>query len=365
MQASTRAIPRHYETFDTFINLKPLGKTVDFEWNFNTDLFQKETIQLRLNEFKQFLQGILVDVEKPIPELHLLPDFEMNQIHAFGQGDQVSFPLHQCLHELFAEQANRTPKKVAAKMTTGEQLTYEELNEKSDALARVFIKKNVQTGDFIGLCLERSMDMLVGIYGILKAGAAYVPIDPRNPKERIEFMLKDAGCQVVVTQEGMEGGLSFFEGEVVNTACTYDVNGPDLNRGDKERRGNSPIAQNPKTPKPNSHSPAYVIYTSGSTGTPKGVVVRHENAVNTLFAINRHLHISEESTVYSVSSMSFDMSIPDYFLTLVKGATLILADEETKKDGFDLRTSIENYRPTLMQATPTTWQILIAVRLAG
>ena len=92
MQASTRAIPRHYETFDTFINLKPLSKTVDFEWNFNTDLFRKETIQLRLQEFKQFLQSILEGGESPITELHLLPDFEYQQIHEFSKGEAVEIP---------------------------------------------------------------------------------------------------------------------------------------------------------------------------------------------------------------------------------------------------------------------------------
>ena len=344
MQASTKAIPRHYETFDTFINLKPAPQPagggesgVDFEWNFNTDLFRKETIQLRLQEFKQFLQSILEEAEAPIAQLRLLPDFESQQISAFGQGEKMDFPLHLCLHELFEKQVEKTPNNIAVKMTDGGQLTYQELNNKSNSIAHVLREKNVQPGDYVGLVIERSLDMIVSIYGILKAGAAYVPIDPRNPQDRIQFTLEDAGCEVVVVDKE----LPFFNGQMISPAdCGLRTADCGLSTA-------------------NSQLPAYIIYTSGSTGTPKGVVIRHENAVNTLFAINRMLEISGEGTVYSVSSQSFDMSIPDYFLTLMTGATLIVADENTKKDGFELRASLEHFQPTHMQATPTTWQILM------
>ena len=348
--ATTKAIPRHYETFDTFINLKPLrdqsgGATVDFEWNFNTDLFRKDTIQLRLQEFKQFLQSILEAGESPIAGLPLLPDFEKQQIIAFGQGEKVDFPFHLCLHELFERQVEKTPEHIAVKMTNGGQMTYRQLNDQANKFAFVLMTKGVRGGDFVGLIMERSLDMLVGIYGILKAGAAYVPVDPRNPQERIRFTLEDAGCKVVVADRSVES----FTGIVVHPAHS------------KELAAN-PGGASIQLPATNSQLPAYVIYTSGSTGTPKGALIRHENAVNTLFAINRYLKISGEDTMYSVSSQSFDMSIPDYFLTLMTGATLVLADENTKKDGFALRASLELHRPTHMQATPATWQILM---LAG
>ena len=341
MNAATRAIPKHYETFDTFINLKPLGKTVDFEWNFNTDLFKRETIQLRLQEFKQFLQGLLVEAEKPITELRLLPDFESQQIATFGTGEKMDFPLHQPLHELFEQQVGKTPNNIAVQLTNGGQLTYRELDEKANALAAVLLEKEVQAGDFVGLCMERSLDMLVGIYGILKAGGAYVPIDPRNPKERIQFILQDADCKILVTEKSTINSLPEFDGDLIFPSSIHHPS--------------STVHRPPST----VDCPAYIIYTSGSTGKPKGVVVRHENAVNTLFAINQHLGISEGDKMYSVSSMSFDMSIPDYFLTLMTGATLVMADEETKKDGFALKESLENIRPDFMQATPTTWQILM------
>ena len=112
-------------------------------------------------------------------------------------------------------------------------------------------------------------------------------------------------------------------------------------------------------------SNAYVIYTSGSTGKPKGVGIQHKSVVNTLFGINTHLEITSKDSFYSVSSMAFDMSIPDYFLSLTKGATLILAESATKKDGFLLKESIEKHKPTVMQATPTTWKILLLAGWTG
>jgi amino acid adenylation domain-containing protein len=355
LRASTRAIPRHYETFDTFINLKPqpsnpiegAGGGVDFEWNFNTDLFRHETIRLRLAEFERFLHGIVEEMDAPVTQLPLLPDFETKQLARFGLGEKADFPLHHCLHELFEAQASRTPDKTAVRFEN-QSLTYLELNARANSLAEILKEKGLQPGAFVGLCMERSLEMMLSIYAILKAGGAYVPIDPRNPKERIRFTLEDAGCNFLVTHSEVMKNLPVFQGE------TLFVDNLDLKRNSGNLTPHSSLLT--------AASPAYVIYTSGSTGQPKGVVIRHENAVNTLFAINKHLKINEKDTVFSVSSMSFDMSIPDYFLTLMTGATLILAGEETKKDGFALRESLELHRPTVMQATPTTWKILM---LAG
>lgn len=357
LQASTRAIPRHYETFDTFINLKPLGPTVDFEWNFNTDLFRRESIRLRLAEFELFLKNIVDSVfaasAVPIARLPLLPGAERLQLANFGQGEKANFPTERPLHELFAEQAARTPDKTAVQLESGNassRLTYIGLEVRSNGLAKQLQTIGVRPGDFVGICVDRSLEMMIAIYGVLKAGAAYVPIDPRNPADRIKLILQDAGCSCCIV----------LSGEVpvaVSSEKMERFQGLDLLKI-------SPPAVTPGVAAPFENA-AYVIYTSGSTGRPKGVSISHQNAVNTLFAINKHLNISEKDTIYSVSSMSFDMSVPDYFLTLISGATLVLAGEETKKDGFALRESVEHCRPTFMQATPTTWRILLLSGWAG
>ena len=353
LKASTRAIPRHYETFDTFINLKPLGDQVDFEWNFNTGLFRRETIRRRLAGFERFLQAIVEELEMPIARLTFLPDFESQQLAAFGQGEQAVFPLHRCLHRLFEEQVARTPGKTAARFEY-QSLTFRELNDRANFLAEVLMKKGLKPGTMAGLCMDRSLDMMVSIYAILKAGGAYVPVDPRNPVDRIRLILEDADCPILVTHSEVKDRLPSFPGEVIFADTLMAGNAYPGKRDVK----------NVEVPLTAQH-PAYVIYTSGSTGTPKGVAIRHENAVNTLFAINRILKMDETDTVFSVSSMSFDMSIPDYFLTLLTGATLVLAGEETKKDGFALLEALEEHRPTVMQATPTTWKILLMAGWKG
>ena len=359
LQASTRAIPRHYETFDTFINLKPLPTTpkgesggVDFEWNFNTDLFRRESIRLRLVEFEVFLRALVEGVSSSIGQLPILPDFEKVQLEKFGKGEVCgNFPLHDTLHGLFEKQVERTPDKIAVQFDN-QSLSYRQLNDQANAIAAHLIEKGLQPGSFVGLCMERGLEMMVSIYAILKAGGAYVPIDPRNPQDRIKLILEDAGCGFVLTQMAVAHLLPKFEGEVV------DVDGLDF----PSSKNLESLAATPIVNRQSSIVNAYVIYTSGSTGTPKGVAISHANAINTLFAINKQLKMNELDKVFSVSSMAFDMSIPDYFLALMTGATLILAGEETKKDGFALRDALEKHRPTVMQATPTTWKILL---LAG
>jgi amino acid adenylation domain-containing protein len=344
LTATTKAIPRHYETFDTFINLKPLGDQVDFEWNFNSDLFRRESIRQRLTEFEVFLTALVNDGEGPVFSKSILPDASAQLLGKFSKGDEADFPLHLTLHRLFEKQVEKTPGKTAV-VYDGQSLTYAELNHRANAIARHLTKNGMAPGAFASICMERSLDVLVSIYGVLKAGGAYVPIDPHNPKERLKLILEDSGCTLMLTQLEVLEQLPEFSG------VTLVVDELDLS-------GDLP---NPETAAA-SDQPAYVIYTSGSTGTPKGVAIRHESAVNTLHAINRHLEVGEKDTVFSVSSMAFDMSIPDYFLTMMTGATLVMAGEETKNDGFALREALEQHSPTLMQATPATWKILL---LAG
>ncbi|MBK8563870.1 MAG: amino acid adenylation domain-containing protein [Saprospiraceae bacterium] len=356
LRATTRAIPRHYETFDTFINLKPHGSTIDFEWNFNKDLFRNESIRTRLAAFEVFLKSIVETsltqfANLPICQFPILTEIEKRQLEKYGKGEfSGDFPLDDTLHGLFEKQVERTPNKVAVRFEN-QSLTYRQLNERANELAAQLIEKGMRPGSLVGLCLERSLEMMVSIYAILKAGGAYVPIDPRNPQVRIKLILEDADCGFVLTQKSVLHQLPSFAGHTV-------VVDKKEHSSIKNLTGQHPQVRITQSPIRN----AYIIYTSGSTGTPKGVAISHANAINTLFAINKQLKMNELDTVFSVSSMAFDMSIPDYFLTLMTGATLILADEATKRDGFALRESLEKQRPTVMQATPTTWKILL---LAG
>ncbi|MBI1227883.1 MAG: amino acid adenylation domain-containing protein [Bacteroidetes bacterium] len=352
LKASTRAIPKHYETFDTFINLKPLGDQVDFEWNYNTDLFRQESIQLRLKEFEAFLKEIIGAALTHINQISLLPAIEKELLEKFGKGEKIDFWNGGNLDEYLEAQVARTPDKLAI-VTENQTLSYRELNDRANALANVLAQKGMQLGDFVGISIERSAEMMVGIFAILKAGGAYVPIDPNNPQARVELILEDAGCSHFLTQKTLINGVPNFQGvnvfmEEHDLSQAKNLPNPSLLR---KQNGQVGIIKN-----------AYVIYTSGSTGQPKGVLVTHENVGNILPAINQNFQLSETDTHLSVASMTFDISVLDFFLTLGVGATLVLAEEPTTKDGFALRELVEKHQPTTMQATPTTWEMLL---LAG
>ena len=273
----------------------------EFKWIYNQQLFSKEEVALRLAELRVFLNEILIKPTVSIGQLSLLPQREKEQILAFGQGEKVDdFPVN-CLHEWLENQALRTPRNIA--VTFGEvSLTYFELNQKANQLAHFLMDNGLKTKEFVGLCLEQSADILVSIYAILKAGGTYVPIDPQNPVNRIQLMLEDAKCVALITKETLAGRSENFKGKTI-------LIDKDKNDISKQHPTNLNLNLSPD-------DLAYVIYTSGSTGKPKGVGIQHKSVCNTLTGINRKLELTEKDVFYSVSSMSFDMCIPDYFLSI-------------------------------------------------
>ena len=343
LAVQTHMIPKQFEIFDAFINLKPIEDRLDFEWTYNADLFTRDTINLRLEEFYYLLENIVGNTKQIVTAIPMIPETEKKQLIQLGKGKEIDFPSHERLTTLFEQQVAQHGGKHAIQ-SGGQFITYNDFNEKANQLAHFLKKEGLEVGQYVGLCMNNSIDMLVVIYGILKAGGVYVPIDPRNPKNRKELILEDANCSFLIRSLGVSDFPNFKKKYFI-----WEELGETLAL---ENRHNLTI----NIP---SNTEAYVIYTSGSTGQPKGIAIQHRNAINTLFAINEHLQLTSEEIVYSVSSMSFDMSIPDYFLTFIQGGTLILAEENTKKDGFALIEELERFRPTFMQATPTTWKILL------
>ncbi|MEL7019973.1 MAG: amino acid adenylation domain-containing protein [Bacteroidota bacterium] len=345
VQMQPQGVPHRYETFDVFINLKPIGDVIDLEWNFNTDLFQSELVARRLEVFRTWMANLGTSPNLPISQLSDMPSAQLETLRCWSTGPTRRYPVTESMHGLMTRQAAWTPAKVAC-ISEGMVLTFEQLDKDSTLLASYLLEQGLTTHSFVGLSINRSAQMLVAMFAILKTGCAYVPIDPRNPIDRIALLLEDADCQALITTSDL--GL----GELA-ILPSLSLGVFEIDRIAWRRGGGHPLPQTRATDN------AYVIYTSGSTGKPKGVVVRHESAINTLFAINEHLQMGVQDKIYSVSSMAFDMSIPDYFLPTAVGATLILASEAAKKDGFLLKEEMERYRPTVMQATPTTWKMLL------
>jgi amino acid adenylation domain-containing protein len=205
-------------------------------------------------------------------------------------------------------------------------------------------------GDFIGICMQRSVDMLIGVLGILKSGAAYLPLDPSYPKDRLKFMVEDASVKRIVTEKHLkEEFLTEFLSP--NSLICFDELEDVLQQQD---------CNTLKKVKSDPEHLAYVIYTSGSTGKPKGVQVPHRAVVNFLTAMAQHPGITQEDVLLAVTTLSFDIAVLELFLPLFVGAKTVIASQDTAVDGKRLLNAIEQYGVTMMQATPATWRLMLA-----
>jgi amino acid adenylation domain-containing protein len=263
--------------------------------------------------------------------------WEANQSYA-------DYPRHRCLHELLAETARLSPASVALECDS-KSLTYRELDYRSNQLARFLQKQTVGAESLVGLCVERSIDMVVALLGILKAGGAYVPLDPSYPSDRIKYVLDDARVQVLLTQQSLRASLP-------ETAAKVVCLDADSQAFQHEDRG--PIGS---AAKPDNL--AYVIYTSGSTGRPKGVQLEHRSVVNFLYSMQREPGMTADDVLVAVTTLSFDIAGLELYLPLLVGGRLVVASREATMDGRILMQLMARSGTTIMQATPTTWRVLL------
>lgn len=231
-------------------------------------------------------------------------------------------------------------------------VSYLELDQRSNAVAHALRDRGVMAGSLVGVCLEREPDLYVAVLGILKAGAAFVPLDPAYPRGRLDFMVEDAGLDAIVNKAAFAGMAAVPRAQMLSLDT-------DMDRRAWNRIGALGVEN------ATAVSPAYVIYTSGSTGKPKGVLVAHRSLVNLLCSMQQEPGMSAEDRFVAVTTMSFDMSIPELFLPLVVGASIVIASRDDARDGFELRRLLERSGATIMQATPSGWRILIAAGWRG
>ncbi|GAB3390083.1 non-ribosomal peptide synthetase [Lysobacter fragariae] len=313
-------------------------------FEYSTDLFDEATIAAFSRHLQQLLRSIAQDPDKRIGEIGILPADEREQLLGAWNATQHDFATNQPLHALFEAQAVRTPDAVAIEHANT-RLTYAQLDAQADAVARALVAQGAQPRDLVGLFVERTPRMLVALLGVLKAGAAYVPLDPGFPADRLAFMLADSAARIVVTHRELlaqlpassattlllEDALS-HEAIATTERIACDVNGED---------------------------PAYVIFTSGSTGRPKGVQVPHRAAVNFLLSMAREPGLTDADTLCAVTTLSFDIAVLELLLPLTVGARIVLADRTTASDGAALARLLADSRSTVMQATPATWRMLL------
>ncbi len=282
------------------------------------------------------------DPDRPVDELELLSAAERERLTGEWNRTAMEFPRER-LETLIAAQAARTPDATAV-VFDGRSLTYAELDVRANQLAHRLRELGVDGGELVGICLPRSERMLVALLGTLKAGAAYVPIDPAYPAERQRYMLEDADVAVLITESGVISDVP--AGPYV---LTLDAEAADL-----ESR--------PPTPPTLEGDPddlAYVIYTSGSTGRPKGVEIPHRALVNFLTTMAQRPGLTAEDRLVAVTTLSFDIAGLELYLPLVTGARVVIASAETAADPAALAALMRESGATAMQATPTTWRMLV------
>ena len=309
-----------------------------------TDLFEEATARRLLAHFENLLESAVAEPERPVAELALLGEAERRQLLAGWNATRVERPRGTLVHELVATQAALTPERPAVSFD-GETLSYRELDERSNRLANHLQSLGAGPEALVGLCVERSAAMVVGLLGILKSGAAYVPLDPGHPAERLALVLEDARPAVLVTEEGLLPGLASQGAEVV---CLD--------------RDAAVIAAASAAPLPRltgDEGLAYVIYTSGSTGRPKGVQLPHRAVVNFLRAMAARPGLGADDVVPALTTLSFDIAGLEIYLPLMVGARVEVVTREEAADGRRLAEWVASAGVTVMQATPATWRLLV------
>ncbi|HXF10630.1 MAG TPA: amino acid adenylation domain-containing protein, partial [Desulfuromonadaceae bacterium] len=293
-------------------------------FEYNTDLFDGATIERMVGHFRTLLEGIVANAEQKVSMLPLLTEGERRLMIDDWNSAAADYPKDKRVHQLFEEQAARTPEAVALVFDEA-QMTYRELNERADRFAAHLRALGVGPETRVGICVERSFNMLVGVMGILKAGGGYVPLDPTYPAERLQFMLEDAQAPVLVTQGSLREHLKF---QISNLKIIYiDELDESQTPGSKLQTPNP--EPNSELRSPSSENLCYVIYTSGSTGQPKGVMVTHRNVVNLFAGLDRLLG-PEPGVWIAVCSMSFDLSVTEFFYTLARGSKVVIKPDSER-----------------------------------
>ncbi len=311
---------------------------------YNSDLFEPETIARMAEHFQVMLDGIVADPHQPLSELPLLTTREREQILVTWNATRAEYPQDKCIHELFEAQVERTPNAVAL-VFENQQLTYYQLNQRANQLAYYLQQHAVGPDVLVGICLERSLEMVISLLAILKAGGAYVPIDPAYPIERIYFMLEDARPAVLLTQQHLQ---PILPANGITTFC-IDSQPETLNHFPSHNLHNITLPDNL----------AYMIYTSGSTGKPKGALNAHAGVCNRLLWMQAAYNLTDTDHVLQKTPFSFDVSVWEFFWPLITGARLVMARPEGHKDSAYLVDLIVQEQITTLHFVPSMLRVFL------
>ena len=340
----------HTTKFDLTFFFTETSEGLLGEVEYSTDLFERTTIQRMVEHYRVLLQSIVCDPKQRLSDLSLLTDSERQQLLLEWNRTDKPYPQNLCIHQLFEMQVEKAPEAVAV-VHEGQQLTYFELDQKSNQLANYLIELMVGPEIRVGLCLERSLEMIIGILGILKAGGAYVPIDPDYPPQRLSYILGDAGVDILLTQFALQERLRKEHSE--RKVVCLDQDWPTINNSTPDKR-EVPVAP---------ANLAYMIYTSGSTGKPKGTMLSHHGMVNLSLAQRDLFNVTSDSRVIQFASLGFDAATWEWVMALTNGAQLCLIDSDTAKSGELLSERMKQYEVSHATLPPVMLPHLVEKQL--
>lgn len=338
------------QSYDLWLVIQMTEAKLTATFNYNAELYEKEAIVRMAGHFERLLMAIVDMPEQSINSLPILTEAERQQLLIDWNHTERDYPQQMCIHQMFESQVERTPNAVAA-VFNHQALTYRELNDKANQVAHYLQQLGVQPNMLVGIWMGRSLEMLIGLLGILKAGAAYVPLDPMYPAERIAFIVEDAQVHFLLTKGQSETTFKSRTLHLVDLERDWAVIA-------------TCATENPASAVTAQHL-AYTIYTSGSTGRPKGVAVQHQAVVNFLCSVGERPGITAEDTLVAVTTISFDIAALELYLPLTKGAKVVIASDKVVADGHALARLLEATQATVMQATPATWRLLLLCNWQG
>ena len=322
-----------------------LVQTLTATVEYNTNLFERATAEQLLDHYLLVLDAFLADPDAPIQAIEMITAAEQDALQRSWSDCDRPFDQTATIHSLIGDRVLVSPTATAVTGPDGDAITYRELEERSNQLAHHLLDEGVAVGDLVGLMVDRSIHMVIAMIGILKVGAAYVPLDPGYPAERLEFMVDDARLRLIVTEQGVASEWV----QTTHRCVLLDRDAPVL--------GRRPVGAVGVHVEPTDR--AYVIYTSGSTGTPKGVELEHRSVVNFLHAMQRRPGLDSDDILLAVTTLSFDIAVLEIFLPLVVGASVVVAARATAASPEALQNALVVSGATVFQATPSMWRMLV------
>ncbi len=339
-------VERGTAKFDVSLTLQETEQGLSGYLEYNTDLFDADTIERMLGHFLTLLEAVVADPSRRIADLPLLTATEQ-QLVINWNATQAPYPQDRCLHELFETQVERTPDALAL-IFEQERLTYRQLNQRANQLAHYLRAIGVGPEVLVGICMERSLELIVGLLGILKAGGAYVPLDLAYPHERLAFLLQDAQVPVLLTQERLRTQLPEHEAQVIYVDTEWQQIA-------RQHTDNPVSGTRPE-------NLAYMIYTSGSTGRPKGAMNTHQGICNRLLWMQETYQLEATDRVLQKTPFSFDVSVWEFFWPLLTGAQLVIAHPGGHRDSAYLVKLIIDEQVTTLHFVPSMLRIFLEER---